>query len=81
MAIPSTSAAIPLEPLSIEDLEALRPQPEPVSTDGNGCCWTWSDVKLEWKKNPRHMRHWMAIVVIMVLAIGLAVWYQVGKHD
>jgi hypothetical protein len=79
----SASSAITLTPRS-EDLEANHPQPEPSSShsdDGNGCCWTWPDLTREWKANKRQMRHWIAVVVIIVLALGLAVYYQVGNHD
>lgn len=78
----SSASAIALAPRS-EDLEANHPQPEPSShpADGNGCCWTWPDLKREWKANERQMRHWIAIVVIIVLALGLAVYYQVGNHN
>lgn len=83
MDVSSDPSAIALAPCS-EDLEANNPQPEPSSTpsaDGNGCCWTWPDLKHEWRVNQRQMRHWIAVVVIIVFAIGLAVYYQVGNHD
>jgi hypothetical protein len=79
----SASSAITLAPRS-EDLEANHPKPAPSSTDsdvGNRCCWSWLDLKHEWKANQRQMRHWIAVVVIIVLALGLAVYYQVGNHD
>ena len=82
MDVSSASAATSLAPRS-EDLEANNPQPEPSSTpaDGNGCCWTCLDLEYEWKFNRRQIRHWIAVVVIIVFAIGLAVYYQVGNHD
>ncbi|KAM0706508.1 hypothetical protein Q7P35_005835 [Cladosporium inversicolor] len=82
MDVSSASSAIALAP-RFGDLEANHPQPEPSSTptDGNECCWTCLNLKYEWKFNRRQMRHWIAVVVIVAFAIGLAVYYQVGHHD
>ena len=71
------SSSTALAPRS-EDLEANHPQAEPSSArsdHGNGCCWFWSDLKHEWEANQRQMRHWIAFVVIIVLTLGLAVYY------
>jgi len=67
------------------DLEAGLPHTQLDSVqhvDRHGCFnATLFIVKQEWKTGSRQMRHWVAITVIMILAVGLAVYYTAGKHD
>jgi len=67
------------------DLEANLPEIQRDSAhqvNREGCFYsTWFDVKHEWKTGAKQMRHWIAITLIMVLSLGLAVYYTVGNHD
>ena len=78
MAISSGTSTTPPGPLT-GDPEANSPPAHRVPR--KAFFWTWADVKREWKTGRRQMRHWITILVIMALAIGLAVYYTVGKHD